>query len=722
MTGSGYGPDGDAQRREIIKRRHFTLRINIFFFAVFLLFSVLIVRLAFIQFVEGKTLSMQESDRETRTVLIPPIRGNILDRNGYPIAYSTSTQSAYYRIEPGKTLDDYRELAIRLTDLFTKYGDYPDGPPAASDVFASMDVGYSWDGETKPMMNYRHEARRVKTGLTNKEIAYLMSHPEQFPGIDVTEESVRHYDASTIAVQLIGYLKPFSSSTNLNADYLNFYKDPANTEGYLRTEQVGFDGLEFLYQSTLRGKSGQRSYPVNSLEQIVGPVTTIPPTKGNFLYLTLDKDVQLTAEQAIMDQIEHMKTATGKYPSMGKNALAGYAVAIEVETGNVIAMASMPDYDSNVWSAGTMPQKVFNEIEPFYQNGTIKTVYPDVPEGENRARYPSSIVPLGSTMKPLTVLVGFNEGFYTPQTRYTDTGRFYYGRNDSASIGNSEGNAYGSITASDAIRVSSNTFMAAMIGEKLYEKYGGENGGPIEVWDDYMKKFGLGVPTGSGLPMETAGVLDYNSVQARGSVQNAMVMASFGQQARYTTLQLAQYTATMASRGKRMKPNFALKITDFEGNVVETIDPVVLNEETYDSKYWDAVYLGMRRATQSNTLQQWFGHLPFEVASKTGTSQQDTAAGKIENSVYIAFAPVDEPKLAVAVVVPWGGYGSWGAAPIAAKIFEAYHQYVGFDGKPAGPSTSFGVTVAASGDASPEASPDSTPDVTPDVPPAAETP
>jgi cell division protein FtsI/penicillin-binding protein 2 len=676
--------ENDPQKHEIVKRRQFTFRINVFFFCVFFLFSVLIVRLAFIQFVEGKTLSAQESDRTTRTVLIPPIRGNIYDRNGYPIAYSTSTQSVYYRMEPKKKFEDHLALAEKLTSLFKTHGDYPESLPTTAEVFEAMDVGYTFDGERKSMFNTMFEPRRVKSGLTNKEIAYLMSHPEQFPGIEVVEESVRHYDANTIATQLVGYLKPFSTANNQKAGYLDFYKDKLRTDDYLRMEEVGFDGLEFLYQETLRGKSGERNYPVNSLDQIVGPVTTIPPTKGNNLHLTIDKDVQLIAEQSIMDQIAYMKAAKTqglKYPAMGANALAGYAVAMEIDTGNIIAMASMPDYDSNVWSGGISSKK-YNEIQPYYQNGTIKTVYADVKEAKERAKYPTSIVPLGSTLKPLTVLIGLNEGFYNPETRYADTGRFYYGRNDSASIGNSEGHVYGRINAADAIRVSSNTFMAAMVGERLYEKYKGESGEAIEVWDDYMKKFGLGKSTDSGLPMESSGVIDYTS-STRGSIQNAMVMSSFGQMGRYTTLQLAQYTAMMANRGKRMKPNFVEKVTDFEGNTVRTAAPVVLNEETFDEKHWNAVHDGMMQVTRNSVLTQWFGHLPFAVASKTGTSQQDTAAGKIENSVFIAFAPADNPKIAVAVVIPWGGYGSWGAAPVAAKIFDGYHQYVGFDGKPA---------------------------------------
>ncbi|MCI3920012.1 penicillin-binding protein 2 [Paenibacillus sp. TRM 82003] len=668
----------DPQRNEIAKRRQFTFRINVFFFCVFVLFSVLIVRLAFIQFVQGNSLSEEESNRSTRTVAIAPIRGHIFDRNNYPIAYSSSTQSVYYRMEPGKKHEDHLAIAKRLQELFVKYGEYDEGKiPTLEQVYDAMDVGYEVDGTRTSMFNRTSDLRRVKSGLTQKEIAVLMTHPETFPGIEVVEESVRHYDPNTIAVQLIGYLQPFTSSYNRPAEYLNFYKDPEKTGDYLRTEEVGFDGLEFLYQETLRGQSGARKYPINSQGQIVGEVTTTPPTKGNNIHLTIDKDVQLTAEQTITDHLEVMKKSTLKYQAMGKNALAGYAVAMEVDTGNVVAMASMPDYDSNEWAGGISPEK-FNEILPYYNNGTIRTVYANVKDEKDRGKYPSSIVPLGSTLKPLTVLIGLNEGFYSPTDRYNDTGRYYFGRNDAASIGNAEGHVYGRINPADAIRVSSNTFMAAWVGEKLYEKYGGENGGPIEVWDDYMKKFGLGVSTGSGLPMESAGVIDYTS-DTRGSVQSALVMGSFGQQGRYTTLQLAQYTAMLANKGKRMKPNFVDRITDFEGHLVDEIEPVVLNEETFDPKHWETVHSGMKQVTKNSVLTQWFGHLPFEVSSKTGTSQQDTAAGKIENSVFIAYAPADNPKLAVAVVVPWGGYGSWGAAPIAAKIFEAYDQYVGFN-------------------------------------------
>ncbi|WP_274363897.1 peptidoglycan D,D-transpeptidase FtsI family protein [Paenibacillus thermotolerans] len=673
----------DHQQKEIKRRRRFTLRINMFFFTIFFLFSVLIVRLAFIQFVEGKELSAQESQQTMKPVYTPPIRGNIYDKNGYPIAYSKSTQSLYFRMEPGKTRETQIELATKIKEVFDKYGDPGLKPMTAADVFDAMDVGYDIDGNKKPMMNRMFEPRRIKAGLTDQEISYFMSHPEAFPGVEVVEESVRHYDPGTIAAQLVGYLKPFSVANNQKeGQYLDFYRDKTKTSDYLRTEEVGFDGLEFMYQEELRGISGKKEYPVNSLNQIIGPVQITPPKKGNNLYLTIDKDVQLTAEQAIMDHLAYMKSAEAKrlkWPAMGEQARAGYAVLMEVDTGNVIAMASMPDYDPNVWSGG-ISTKLYNEIQPYYQNGAIKTVYPDYTDPKEREKHPTSLVPLGSTMKPLTVLIGLNEGLFGPNDKYNDTGRFYYGKNDASSIGNSQKHAYGRIGPADAIRVSSNTFMAAMIGEPLYLRDGDR---AVDIWDSYMKKFGLGTSTGSGLPNESLGIIEYRHETKSASAQSAMVQASFGQQGRYTALQLAQYTAMLANRGKRLKPQFVEKITDFDGNTVKMFEPVVLNEEKFSDKHWDVIQSGMKMVSQSNTLQQWFGHLPFKVASKTGTSQQEVRGRTAENAVYIAYAPADNPKIAVSVVVPDGGYGAWGAAPIAAKIMEAYYKYVGFDGKPA---------------------------------------
>jgi penicillin-binding protein 2 len=167
-----------------------------------------------------------------------------------------------------------------------------------------------------------------------------------------------------------------------------------------------------------------------------------------------------------------------------------------------------------------------------------------------------------------------------------------------------------------------------------------------------------------------------------------MVFASWGQNEKYTTLQLAQYVTTLANRGKRVKPQFVDRIETYEGELVQKFDePVVLNEAEFSKQHWDAVINGMQ------SFVTGFDDFPYKLARKTGTSTQGVAGGRtVDNAVFIAFAPLDKPKLAVAVVVPEGGFGSWGAAPIARKLFDAYDQKYGLDGVPKGSKAGTAVT------------------------------
>ncbi len=667
----------DPQKHEINKQRRFSFRLNLFFFCTFFIFSVLIVRLAILQFVEGKQLSAQKLQSTIKPVPIAPIRGNIYDREGYPIASSSSTQSLFYRIEPGQKPEQVIALAKRLADIFAKYKDKKSPDLTADQVIRRMDVGYDINQKETTPPSYAFSPRRIKAGLSKNEIAYLMEHRDEFSGIEIVEESTRTYDPSRVAVQLVGYLRPFSVARE-ERNGLEYYKKIAKSSNpenkYLDTEDVGFNGLEFIYQEELRGKNGIKSYPVNAEQKIVGSVSIKYPEKGNNLYLTIDKDVQLATQQAIMDHLKEIRTSPLKYVR-APYARSGYAVAMEVDTGKVIAMASMPDYDPNVWEGGISKEE-YQQIQPFINNGTITTAYSDYPEKE-LPKHPTSIVPLGSTMKPLTVLLGLNEGLLTPNETYRDVGIFYFGRNNSAFVRNSNSKAYGTLTAQTAITHSSNTFMSAMIGNRLYMKYGNKG---VDIWDDYMEKFGLGVLTGSGLPNEIKGIKEYESEVKRGSAQSALIYASFGQQGRYTTLQLAQYAAMLGNRGKRMKPIFVDKITTYNGDLVKKFQPVVLNEVKIPKQYWDLVQRGMEGVSKGG-----FEGFPYKVAAKTGTSQQDVGGSIKENAVFIAYAPADKPKLAVAVVVPEGGYGAWGAAPIARKIFDAYDRQFGLDGVPKAP-------------------------------------
>ncbi|REE92883.1 penicillin-binding protein 2 [Paenibacillus taihuensis] len=667
----------DPQKREITNRRNFSFRLNLFFFVTFFVFSVLIVRLAILQFVEGPSLREEEEKRGSTNVLIPPIRGNIYDSAGKAIAYSTSTQSLYYSIEPGTKKEDSIETARQLYYVFQQYGN-PDASISLETIVKNMDLDYKKNTVSVP--------RRIKSGLSEKEIAYFMENRDHYKGIDIVEESIRHYDDSKTAVQLVGYLKKYGGGAENN-----LYKDRGKTDDprlkYLQTEDVGFDGLEYIYQDILRGKNGLKTYPVNAASRIIGPPVITKPEKGDNIYLTINRDVQEATEQAIMDQLHFLQTTPDRERHRD-NAKTGYAVAMEVKTGKIIAMASMPDYDPNIWEGGKISSDDYDTISSVLQNGTISPVIGPYKDPKEQRKHPSSVVFLGSTQKPLSILVGLNEKLFTTSSTYTDTGSFYYGKGASRRrIGNSKGHAYGTLDPASAIAHSSNPFMSKMVGDALYRK-DPENG--VDIWDSYVKQFGLGVSTESGLLNESKGVIGYFHEREAASSQSALILASFGQMGRYTTMQLAQYAATLASHGKRMKPQFVKEIRDADGKVVQTFQPEVLNTINFPDAYWKEIETGMLNVSVTE-----FNNAPYKVLRKTGTSQQQVSGALVENAVFIASAPAEDPVISVAVVVPEGGFGAYGAAPIARKMFDAYNDYIGFHGVPQKPKTP--VTPPANG-------------------------
>ncbi|WP_454193752.1 peptidoglycan D,D-transpeptidase FtsI family protein [Paenibacillus sp. Marseille-Q7038] len=663
----------DEENIKIERRR--TFRMNISFFAVFTLFCVLIVRLAFIQFVEGEELSNLERGENKRAVPMMPIRGTIYDSTHTPLAYSEPSHSLYISLYENYGLSngiptagriEMNLMAEKIADVFTKYGDKDAPEITAGQIIEGLDLNYSKFGGYVP--------RLIKSNLSDKEVAYFLQNKDQFKGIQIIEETVRKYHKDTLATQTVGYLFKYKGAKDDS-----FYKkiSEQNSEVglenpglfYQENENVGFGGLELQYQKELRGESGYQLIPVDMRNMPTGPGEMVAPKKGNDLYTNLHKDVQRITEQAIIDQIKALRTSGRKE---SRNAKTGYAVAMEVDTGNVIAMASMPDYDTNVWENGGVSPKVYDEIKNVYQNGTIRSFFPT-----DQTNTPESVVLLGSTIKPLSVLIGLKEGLISPSTSYPDKGYAEFGR-DGSRVGNSGGAVMGRLTPREAIRRSSNAFMVDLIGEGLWNRYGSEG---VEIWDKYMKEFGLGVETGVDLPNEYRGYIEYN--QEGQTALASLAFASFGQQGKYTTMQLAQYVGMLANKGKRMEPHLVSEIRDSEGNVIRKIKPKVLNEAKFNDAHWDLI-----RSAMATNVGTSFDGFPYDFARKTGTSQQriypgnGRAAVTVDNGVFIAFAPRENPKLAVAVMIPEGGFGSVSAAPIARKIFDAYDEYYGLDGIP----------------------------------------
>ncbi|WP_082651907.1 peptidoglycan D,D-transpeptidase FtsI family protein [Gorillibacterium timonense] len=669
--------DDDSQKREGMLRRHFSIRINMFFFVTFVLFSTLIIKLAYLQFVEGPALKAEKREVTQGKVYIPPVRGNIYDVKGAPIATSRSTQTLFMQLSKDDTYEELLHTAKMLEKVFAMYGSKTAKPLTAEEIFKLMDTEFNYDESERAPKDYFYSPRRIKSGLTNDEIAYISEHRDELTGLDISEESIREYEedpTKQVAVQLVGYLRKFSgvTGTDKKGDIADFYRNKKEEEGYEDREYVGVDGLEYLYQDELRGVNGMKVYPVNSRNQIIGDAEITYPEKGKNLYLTIDRDVQLAAQNAIKETLETLNKSNRKYESDGKNAKMGYAVAMEVDTGRVVAMASYPDYQPVEWE--NMTDEKYMSLMNLIPNGAIRDRRINSQDNKLLARSASSLVPLGSTIKPLSVLLGLREGLFTPYDTYYDSGLLTFGKDGSGRVTNSENHGAQSLTPSKAIEVSSNTFMAKMVGLNLYDRftYYQEKGTtPLDVWDKYMKAFGLGVSTESGLPFESVGVRDYVEDKSS-STQSVLVMSSFGQGAKYTTLQLAQYASMLANRGSRLKPLFVDRITTYDNKVVHTYkdDVKVLNTEKFTDQQWNTVISGMKSGVEG------FDDFPISFARKTGTSQS-FIAGRTDllNATFITFAPVEKPKLAIAVVVPEGGYGRYGAAPIARKIYDAYFGF-----------------------------------------------
>ncbi|MCQ4088546.1 penicillin-binding protein 2 [Saccharibacillus sp. JS10] len=661
------------ERDDHKKRKSFGMRMSLLFFVVFIAFAIIVVRTATMQFVEAPKLQAEAQERATQDIPLKPVRGTIFSADGDRLAYSEPTQTLYITFEQdfkeGAGLKNRSKLDAALQeilDVFNEKGE-TNIPNPTMEEFIGPELL-----DLKNIHSYGYTARPAKTGLSNDEIAYFKENKHKYDGLlsfEVVEETIRRYDSDTVAVQTVGYIKKFGSLMGENSN-VQYYKDIAaglkdqkdEGEMYSRTENVGYFGLEQQYQEVLRGKNGYRKIGVSAQNTARGVEEIVPPVKGNNIWTTINKQVQMDTEDAMQKQL-------AKLPK----AISASAVAMEVDTGNVVAMANMPDFDPNVYRTGSISKSNYDAVEYSYLNGAIRSKPTDA-----SGKKAESVVYLGSTIKPLSVLIGLQEGLISLGTQYNDVGIAAYGKGDDK-IRNSGSHAYGLLNPVTAIEHSSNTFMVKKIGEALYVRDGAES---LKVWDQHMLEFGLGVKTGIDLPGEWEGAADYFNDKDGSSALSRMVYASFGQKGKYTTIQLAQYTAMLANHGSRVQPKLVSKVTDANGkelDLPEITSTKVLNKVDLPESYWNAIKKGMNTNVDAS-----FSGFAYDFARKTGTSTQGTKPNLFDNGVFIAYAPRENPKLAVAVMVPEGGFGSESAAPIARAIFDSYDKVYGLDGVPKG--------------------------------------
>ncbi len=667
--------NNDIYNNEEKKKQQQTLiakRVQLLFTIVFIFFAALIFRLSIVQIAKGEEYLKIATEKSIQTIPIPAPRGKILDKNGEILVDNKVSYTVVFREEDWMTKDYILYLAKQVAPIIQL---------PLEDVLKKMDTGYDAEGNRVIRKDPKFLEKDLKFDLKEQEISILSENRTALKGIDVVVKPVRYYREDRIAVQTIGFVRPYAVAETARATE-SYYKQRKDI--YLPNQYVGMDGVEFSYEDTLAGENGAKKLLVNARGTLLEEVSVTKPTPGSNLYLTLDRRVQKESQEFIAQYLKDLRQRPGAHTDTRqvKNA---YVVAIETETGKIAAIISHPDYDPNDWIRG-VDQEKYNDIQFSINNGTIRSAPYDarpktIKESE---RHPSSMVPMGSTVKPLTVLMGLNEKIISPYDRWRDPVVYRYGRGTD-SISNANKRDLGWLTPQIALQKSSNTYMAR-IAENLVSK-----GNSVQTFQRYHHHFGMGIQTGVKLPFESKGLEDYIDTSKRISALAALVQASFGQQERYTAMQLAQYTATLANKGKRLRPQIVDRIESRED--IQVTQPEVLSDIDIPDLYWKVVLDGMKMVTQpGGTAVVPFQGFPYTVASKTGTSEQDMYVeyepGKwkkdrrVENATFIAFTPAEKPKIAIAVVVPEGGRGTNSAAYIARGVLDIYDKYIGIGDQP----------------------------------------
>ncbi len=678
-------------------------RYNILIIFILLACCAIIYKLVDLQIIHGSEYLERSQYKLLVNKKITPARGSILDRNGVPIAINRAGFNVHI-VNARLKEDELNEMLLKLHDIFEKNGDtfnksfcrYLTYNPInfGSELNKSEDKLKKWikdnginidtdsksqitpeklfktlrqlynidkkykDEEAYKIMVMRYEIRAYTSfdpvllakDVSTETVAEIEEKHHIFRGVTTDIEYIRQYVNADLASQVVGYVR------GIDAETYNRLKD----EGYGINDIIGKTGIEYAAEKELRGKPGTKKLEVDTRGRLTKVIEGTPAIPGNNIVLTLDMNLQKIANEALERRIKEIRELDGPYHY--HDAFAGAVVAIDVNNGEILAMASYPGYDPSIFLAGPEDKEAQQAIRDL--NDPTKS---GITSEFNRAiagRYAP-----GSTFKPMVGIAALEEGIITPGTPIYDRGYVYYdGMRFTCMDWRHGQGAHGAITLSRALAASCNIF---------FHEVGVMTG--IDNIDKWSKYFGLGEKTGIEIPGEQRGIRSNKEYKKQvspyiwGKADTAS--SSIGQlYHEYTPLQLANYVATIANGGKRYKPHLIRYITEYNGKLIKETEieyeQIPISQETIE-----AVKKGMIAVANSEdgTAVHIFRDLPYQVGAKTGTAEA-FIEGKSNNGVFICYAPADldkTPQIAVAVVIEQGIYGMY-AAPIAREIISEY--------------------------------------------------
>lgn len=656
------------------------LRLVVLGVLIISLIGTLVARLSYLQLVVGEEYAAQAASNSTREVITPAVRGLILDQRGRPLVSNRTSlvvsvdRTVLAREEDGgaAVLDNLaRALGVSRESIDQKL------MPCGSEGAPPLPV--CWDGSPYQPIPIAKDVA-TETALT------IMERRADFPGVSAQLAAVREYPEPFDAnlAHVLGYVGPVTQ------EQLDAQGDSADPARLRSRDLVGRNGLEAQYDAELRGIPGITTLAVDQVGRVTGTVSESEAVAGNYVVTNIDAHLQQVVEQALADSVDRAREE-------GDVADTGAAVVIDVRTGAVLAMASYPTYEPQIWVGGISTR----DYESLLRDRALSMT---VTQG--------TYAP-GSTFKAVTTVAAAREGYDLTGT-YPCPADYTVG---SQRFRNFESSGFGPITLQRALEVSCNTVFYR-IADEMWLKGGGlyaPQGAPDPVAET-AAAFRLGEASGIDLPNEAAGLVsgrdeklavweqrreqwcadakegfsalrdenpklaEYYTALAKENCLDGFrwrngdaINASIGQgDTAITPLQLAMAYAAIANGGTVYQPQVAKAVLSSRGEVVKQFDPVVRGEVQAPEGTFDFLRTSLAGVTAEGT-----GRVPFEgfpldeipIASKTGSAQ--VFSDNSTTAWFASFAPADDPQYAVVMMVTRGGTGSLTAGPGVRAIYEA---------------------------------------------------
>ena len=652
---------------------------------VTILLCSICVKLVFLQVVNGEKYLLESKNKLTNSMVVSAPRGIIYDRNGQPLITNRvgfSVQVAYSEMSN----DKFNDILLSLVNLLSENGDeYVDSLPISAgdyrftykddekttaeekaaafkekyeiDASASgkttlfklaerykLDSRYS-DSDIRKIVGMRYELEvrglafgapvTVASDVSMDTVSVLKENNAYYSNINVITSPFRQYVNGTLGAHILG---------RVGVIYQEEY-ELLKGQNYGMNAIIGKDGLEKYLEPYIRGTDGKinKSRDINSKNYAPDEIAAVP---GNDAILTIDYELQKVAEEALEKTIENIIIkGQNSDDKAGADAGGGAVVVLDVRSGEILAMASYPDFDPATFSKD-YDELIKDSGKPMF-NRAISGTYPP-----------------GSVFKLVTAIAGLEEGEITTTETINDEGKYeHYGQTFNCWIWTQSGRTHGPQDVANAIGNSCNYFFYE-VGKRL---------GETKIYE-YAKLLGLGEKTGIEIEGESTGILanekykqdTFQQIWYPGDTLQMAIGQSFNV---FTPLQIANLTATVANGGTCYKPHLTKAIRSSEDSrIIKEFKPEVIGSIDMSDETYKAVTYGMYLGSREGTSSAVFADFPINVCSKTGSAQVNTGSA---NGVFASYAPYENPQIAIAVVIENAGSGS-ALAPIAREIYEKY--------------------------------------------------